>query len=146
MDQEEWKGIPGHPHYEVSSLGNVRSKRRNKLLKKQLKPARGGKIYEKVHLGQTKQAMVHRLVCLAFYGPPSQDGMQAAHRDDVGTNNRADNVRWLTPSENIAERGKNKPNKPIHCSNCPCLDETHDESGQCQTVGCLCKGFKRRLK
>jgi hypothetical protein len=144
-EEEIWKDIPEHPHYAVSSHGNVKSKRSGKLIKKQLKPARGGKIYEKVHLGTKKQAMVHRLVCITFHGPPPEERMEAAHRNDVGTDNRSNNLRWLTHQQNIDERGKNKANdSPKFCNNCPCLEETHDEIGQCHTVNCPCTGFKRR--
>ena len=30
------------------------------------------------------------------------------------------------------------------CGNCPCLENIHDESGQCFTEGCNCSGFKRK--
>lgn len=43
------------------------------------------------------------LVCEAFHGTPS-DGQQAAHEDGDVFNDRADNLSWKTPVENVADR------------------------------------------
>lgn len=55
---------------------------------------------------------VHQLVCEAFHGP-RPEGMVVNHKDGVKTNNRADNLEWVTQSENLrhAFRSGLKPGK-----------------------------------
>jgi hypothetical protein len=112
---EQWKAVVGHAGYEVSDLGRVRSYRPlsgrgpyvsvPRLLA--LRSVKGGK-YQMVCLSvygevRTKVRPVHQLVLEAFVGPcPS--GMEALHRDDNGTNNVLDNLRWGTRAENIEDK------------------------------------------
>ena len=71
-----------------------------------------------------KPHRVHRLVAQAGFipPPPSEKHEQVNHIDGDPTNNRADNLAWVTPSENIrhsydtnAERKSRAPNnsKPV---------------------------------
>jgi hypothetical protein len=46
---------------------------------------------------------ISRLVLTAFVGPAPQDH-DAAHWDGNPTNNRLDNLRWATVSENMADK------------------------------------------
>lgn len=89
---------------------------------------------------------VHRLVCLAFRGKPSDEKMEAGHKDDDGGNNLESNLIWLTKGENQSMKWTNHQTKSNKggCVNCPCLEENHNESGVCQTEYCPCKGFKRK--
>lgn len=48
-----------------------------------------------------KLQQVHRLVCEAFHGPPPNKEYVVDHIDMDPSNNRADNLRWVTHSENI---------------------------------------------
>lgn len=113
MSDEVWKPIPRYPGYEASSLGRVRSvdrevlglrhgreaiiKRRGVILRQ-----REGR-YLSVTLYGKIPATVHALVCEAFHGE-RPDGMQAAHNDGRRRNNRADNLRWATASENNQDK------------------------------------------
>jgi hypothetical protein len=145
-EEEIWKDIPGFNNYKASSLGNIKSPR-DKILKPRIHYARGGKIYWRIDLGRANRTCyVHRLVCLAFHGEPPDPKMEAGHKDDDGNNNRADNLIWLTKSENRNMIWTNHKSKGIKwgCVNCPCLENTHDESGQCWTKDCNCSEFKRR--
>jgi hypothetical protein len=56
--------------------------------------------------GKPFRTCVHRLVLLAFVGPPPE-GTQAMHADDNPQNNRLDNLSWGTWSENQAQRVRN---------------------------------------
>jgi HNH endonuclease/NUMOD1 domain len=47
-----------------------------------------------------KRFYVHRLICLAFFGPSDGIKTDVNHKDGVKTNNRADNLEWVTPKEN----------------------------------------------
>lgn len=44
---------------------------------------------------------VHRLICEAFYGPPSPETPLVIHRNENALDNRAANLRWGTQKENL---------------------------------------------
>ena len=92
---ELWQPIPGFDGYEASSEGRIRSPRRV------LKGWMGGRYREVAIFGKTKR--VHRLVAAAFHGEP-KPGMQALHRDDNPLNNKAENIYWGTPKQNMEDR------------------------------------------
>lgn len=93
---EEWRPIVGHPTYEVSSLGGVR---RTKTGRK-LRPVELSTRYLGVTLEDRIQYLVHRLVARAFIGPPRND-QHANHKNGVRADNRAENLEWCSPSENV---------------------------------------------
>ena len=114
---EAWAPIPGWDGYEVSSYGRVRSwkypgkgrqwlpddSRPPRLLKQDTK---GG--YLNVLLsarGARRPVGVHRLVLEAFVGQCPL-GFQAAHYDNNPQNNRLDNLRWASPSDNNADKAR----------------------------------------
>lgn len=116
---EEWRPIPGYPHYEASSLGRVRSidciiekmsrygviapfKRKGQILV-QSGPYSEKSPYYVVSLGKRKRTTVHFAVALAFHGLPPSDLHQVAHRDGIHTNNVPGNLRWALPGENIED-------------------------------------------
>jgi hypothetical protein len=47
---------------------------------------------------------VHRLVCLAFHGVPESAPLEVRHLDGVPSNNKPDNLKWGTRSENWQDR------------------------------------------
>lgn len=97
MSAEVWLSIPDAPMYEVSNFGQVR---RGGLLLKA--PLRNG--YPKVCLyvhGAVRQASVHRIVASLFL-PPVAGCKQVNHKDGDKTNNRVDNLEWMSPKQNIA--------------------------------------------
>lgn len=121
-NNEVWKEIEGfHGKYLVSNLGNVMSvastievtpknhkkhvrRFEDKILTKQILKNKGYEIVSLVgyfdEVGKTYY--VHRLVAEAFV-KNDRPGVatQINHKDGVKTNNRADNLEWVTPSENI---------------------------------------------
>lgn len=107
---EAWRSIHGFPGYQVSDLGRVRSFKSGELLGSLiLKPSRGGGAKRAI-VTLYRDAVPHyrlvaRLVCRAFHGEP-MDGQQAAHGDGDVFNDRADNLRWATASENSADRDR----------------------------------------
>jgi hypothetical protein len=100
---ETWLPVPGYEgRYEVSDLGRVRS-----LLGpgRIMRPVYNRQGYATVLLcldGTQKRHSIHRLVCHAFHGAPFE-GAQCAHWDGQYANNRADNLRWATRSENTLD-------------------------------------------
>lgn len=116
MDEEVWADIPGYiGFYQASTWGNVRSLVR--LLpsaveagvrkhKQVLRPGADGNGRLHVALsvnGRVKHHQVHRLVLYAFVGP-CPEGMETLHGDGDHTNNRLDNLRWGTPTENADDQ------------------------------------------
>lgn len=109
---EKWKDVVGYEGiYQVSDLGRVRSLDRKtnygrRCRGKMLSPAPGGRSggYRSVQLfdldGKGTRRYVHQLVAWAFIGAPL-DGQQVNHIDEDPANNRADNLEWVTASENI---------------------------------------------
>jgi hypothetical protein len=98
---ENWKQVPGHANYRVSDLGNVWSLHWDRPLKT-TKRKHGG------HLVVTldgRQYAVHRLVLLAFVGPPP-NGMEVCHEDGDPENNRLSNLRYDTHFANVQDRRK----------------------------------------
>jgi hypothetical protein len=54
--------------------------------------------------GKVKIEKVHRLVCLAFIGPPPTPEHGVNHRDRNRLHNDRFNLEWATNTENMAHR------------------------------------------
>ena len=101
----EWRKIPGYDNYEVSSSGEVRGKLGD-MCQKDL---RG---YRRIGLRNgtsQKNFFVHRLVALAFI-PEIPDKPYVDHINGNKSDNRVENLRWVTGSEN--KLNSNTPQKP----------------------------------
>jgi len=102
MTTEVWKVIPGHPLYEVSDLGRVRSLPRRGTkggIKKQTLLNTG---YLQVGLDNNKKYSVHRLVCENFHPNPNNLPI-VRHLDNNPHNNHKDNLCWGTQQDNIVQ-------------------------------------------
>lgn len=51
--------------------------------------------------GRMKCVFVHRLICLTFCGDPPTEKHQVNHINEDTLDNRAENLEWVTPKENI---------------------------------------------
>lgn len=103
---EEWRQI-GASRYDVSSLGRVRrrfARGYDGRWAHVLTPHVIWTGYHRVKLsggarGDARDVYVHVLVAEAFIGP-KPEGMQVNHRNGNKADNRAENLEYLTPSEN----------------------------------------------
>jgi hypothetical protein len=95
----EWRECPGFPAYEVSEFGDIR--RRGKCLR----PFKsdGYWKYSLSVAGVQSNVFAHRMVAMAFIGPPPFDGALACHRDGSRTKNHYSNLRWDTHKGNFAD-------------------------------------------
>lgn len=108
--KEVWKSIPGYRDYEASSLGRIREKESQKVLKRTLHYDN----YLGVTLksGRTKNPWIHKLVALAFHGEPlGIDDPVVDHLDECTWNDRADNLEWISRQENIRRWRERNPDK-----------------------------------
>jgi hypothetical protein len=117
VSAERWLPVPGYAaHYEVSSLGRVRTacRRLRRGCLEFAYPSRflatssGGraKNYLRVNLcagGKRRFAYVHALVLEAFVGP-RPEGLQICHSNDDGTDNRLSNLYYGTREDNEMDR------------------------------------------
>ena len=97
--RETYKTIKDYPNYEVSGVGNVR----NIVTGCVLRPGRNKNGYQQVNLylnGKRKSQLIHRLVADAFI-PNPENKRTVNHIDGDKTNNRAENLEWVSDSENI---------------------------------------------
>ncbi len=94
---------PPDPRYEVTDDGRVRNVITGHWRKPMIPPSRGY-AYVSVRLnGKLAAHAIHRMVLLAFVGPPPSPRHEAAHYNGIKTDNRLQNLRWATRSENIAD-------------------------------------------
>ena len=112
---------------QVSNLGRVRSA--NGIITEgpqRLSGYREASVKGKTHY-------VHRLVAGAFLPPPlSEAHTQVNHKDGDPSNNRADNLAWVTPSENTRHsfdtNATRKSNAPKRSK--PVLGRWHGSEGE----------------
>lgn len=118
--REAWRDVPGYEGlYQVSNKGKVYSVRSGTILQ----PARSGSGYRKINLcrsGASKQCHIHRLVAVAFL-PNPENKPHVNHLNGDKTDNRADNLEWVTRSENQLHCRRElktwcgAPKKPVIC-------------------------------
>ena len=122
---EVWKDIPGYQgYYQASNFGRIRSVEHTKTFIKHYSDGRDVEntvtypsriLSQKMssgYLGVTTSVdgvvsypLVHRLVALAFLDNPD-DRPQVDHIDGDRTNNKPENLRWVTSKENHANAVK----------------------------------------
>ena len=136
---EQWKAVVGYEGlYEVSSHGNVRSIKRDIILKL-VKNKKTG--YLNVTLckdGKAKCFRIHRLVAIAFI--PNPDNKETVnHIDEDKTNNHVCNLEWNTHKENT---------RHSKCKKVLCIEtgEVYDSIGDAEretgakNIGRACRG------
>ena len=128
---EQWRDIPGHPGYQVSDHGRVRSvdrtvtysdgqvrRYKGKILRTPLSKMGG---YPHVNLwnrGESQVRYVHSLVAETFIGP-RPEGTEVCHNDGNPTNNHVANLRFGTQSENTLDRVAHGTHHEAVKTHCP---------------------------
>lgn len=135
MAPGEWRPIPGWEHYSVSSDGKVKGP--YKFLKPQ--PDAQGYLCVCLSRGYKKQklASVHSLVLTAFVGARPQ-GMHGCHINGIRTDNRVENLKWGTPSEN--ERDKVAHGTILACESHPMSKLTAEQVREMRTAYAAANG------
>lgn len=109
---EIWKTIDDFPNYQISSYGRVKSLNyRNTKQEKIMKCCTDSSGYKYITVGK-KHPKVHRLVAKAFIPNPN-NLPQIDHINTDRTDNRVENLRWVTGKENC-----NNPLSIKHYSEC----------------------------
>lgn len=109
--KEIWKPIDGYPTcYEVSNKGNLRMNVYNKEPESILQSVSGG-YYTACFYG--KQPRVHILVATAFVDKPEGKNL-VRHIDGNKLNNCADNLEWVSQSQLMLERYKNRQSSGVY--------------------------------
>jgi hypothetical protein len=102
--------INGHPNYLIYPSGKVYSK----YVKRYLSPyknKRTGYLYVTLCKdGKEKKHNIHRLLAIHYIDNPDNKRC-VDHWNGDRTNNKLNNLRWATYSENGQNRGENKNNK-----------------------------------
>jgi hypothetical protein len=160
--EEIWAPIDGYPNYEVSSLGRIKSLPKQIDHKQYIEYAKERIITEKRHTsgylsvslshnGKKKQFLIHRLVAAAFLvKEPSHT--QVNHKNGIRTDNRVDNLEWVTVSENhrhsfrvlgrehprtmLGRKGANNPSSvKVVCSTLGMTFDSVKETAQALGIG-----------
>jgi len=98
--EEVWKDIQGFEGYQISSLGSVKSFKRNRILiLKQVKDNYGYFIVTLQKGSMRYGKKVHRLIAEAFI-PNPENKKEVNHENGIKDDNRICNLSWNTFKEN----------------------------------------------
>ncbi len=143
---EIWKSIPGYEgKYEVSTLGRIKSlprlvvkPRGSFMSKERILPGSvsvNGPGYRTVNLGN-RTTYIHHLVLETFVGP-RPDRHEACHNNGNRLDNRLENLRWDTASQNQNDRAKHgTSNRGERCGSAILKTEEVQEIFNSKEPGC----------
>lgn len=97
LEGELWKTIPREPLFEVSNLGRIRNKQTKNLHQGTDKGKNGYMVVSILN----KPYRIHRLVMEAFEPVENSDTLSVDHINGIRSDNRLENLRWMSLDENI---------------------------------------------
>ena len=129
LEGELWKPIDSRGKYYISNQGRVKSYQLRQA--KLLNPYSNQKGYLRVDIktDSRRTYLVHQLVALAFIpndNPIEKDTID--HIDLDKTNNRADNLRWLSRADNVRAYQEQKKQRGQNND----TDNTQPKDNQCK--------------
>lgn len=102
MKIEEWRQVPTCPMYEVSSFGRLR--RDGRFLKPSVCGKKGRYLKFTMWVdGKRTDKSLHVLVTECFHGLKPEPHLQVCHWNGDGHDCHADNLRWGTQEDNMAD-------------------------------------------
>jgi hypothetical protein len=163
MSAQEWRKIPNFSSYEVSNTGSVRSV--DRLVRHN--SAKSGTVLKRgqiLKLGVAKnnpRARVHaslirddgveikvgvgRTVLEAFVGP-CPPGMECCHNNGDRFDNRLENVRWDTRSENALDQVRHGTHFSATKTHCPMGHPYNERNTRVRPCGRrICRACHRRI-
>ena len=101
----KWVVLKEYPKYSITNNGFVKNNKTNRILKNQT----NSNGYTVVSLfnddGVNKKPYLHRLLAKTFIKNENYQANQVDHIDRNPLNNSIDNLRWVTNTENLDNRG-----------------------------------------
>ena len=117
---DDWRPIKGYPGYEINPFGEVRSyKDHQGGIGPESHPLKANPnangymmvtLFDENH--KSRRMSVHRILAKTFM-PDYDESWHVDHVDTDKTNNRLDNLEWVTPKENSIRAVKNGLYEPI---------------------------------
>ena len=143
--EEIYKPIIGYDNYEVSNLGHIRNIKTGRILR----GATSNTGYYFVSLsqnGKTKSHSVHRLVLETFDPRPNMHALDANHIDWDKTNNKLENLEWVTRQENLLHGSGPTELRRLESMLCNAIKKAlHKFYDQLLTVKCTQDAFSTRV-
>ena len=97
---EIWKDVNGYEgYYQISNMGRIKSFCRKKsLIMSQSLDSKG---YFQIKLKGRKSFLIHHLIMFSFVSDKPSKDHQVNHKNGIKTDNRIENLEWVTRSENM---------------------------------------------